>query len=97
MMTLQNICKSYNGKPVLRGVTLTVAPGITCLMGLSGSDKTTLLRILLGLEKPGTIRRPLPGRPADRNADGTREPACSARQNMGRKKGRSLSEQTGAT
>ncbi len=54
MMILQNICKSYNGKPVLRGVTLTVAPGITCLMGLSGSGKTTLLRILLGLEKPDT-------------------------------------------
>jgi NitT/TauT family transport system ATP-binding protein len=53
-MILQNICKSYNGKPVLRGVTLTVTPGITCLMGLSGSGKTTLLRILLGLEKPDT-------------------------------------------
>ena len=52
MMTLQNICKSYNSKPVLRGVTLTVTSGITCLMGLSGSGKTTLLRILLGLEKP---------------------------------------------
>ena len=52
MITLQNICKSYNGKPVLRGVTLTVKPGITCLMGLSGSGKTTLLRILMGLEKP---------------------------------------------
>ncbi|MBQ9195960.1 MAG: ABC transporter ATP-binding protein [Clostridia bacterium] len=52
MITLNDICKSYDGKQVLRHVSLTLSPGITCLMGASGRGKTTLLRILLGLETP---------------------------------------------
>lgn len=57
MITLKNISKSYNGKQVLRDVTLQIPPGITCLMGPSGIGKTTLLRILLGLEKPDAGQR----------------------------------------
>lgn len=48
---LQSISKSYDGKPVLQSVTLEIGAGVTCLMGVSGRGKTTLLRILLGLEK----------------------------------------------
>lgn len=47
---VQNLCKSYGGVPVLRSVTFTAGPGITCVMAPSGAGKTTLLRILLGLE-----------------------------------------------
>ncbi len=56
-ITLDHVCKSYGEKAVLRDVTLTLRPGVTCLMAPSGTGKTTLLRLLLGLEKPdaGTI------------------------------------------
>lgn len=49
-LRIQNLCKSYGGTPVLKNVTFTAGPGITCIMAPSGAGKTTLLRILLGLE-----------------------------------------------
>ncbi|MEG1917356.1 MAG: ATP-binding cassette domain-containing protein, partial [Oscillospiraceae bacterium] len=56
-LSVEKLCKSYGGKPVLQGVSLTAAPGVTCIMAPSGSGKTTLLRLLLGLESAdsGTI------------------------------------------
>jgi len=51
MLTLKNIHKSYEGKPLLKGISLEVAQGETvCLLGPSGSGKSTLLRIISGLE-----------------------------------------------
>lgn len=47
---VKNLWKSYGGVQVLRDVTFTAGPGITCIMAPSGAGKTTLLRILLGLE-----------------------------------------------
>jgi len=50
MLELQNISKSFEGRPVLADVNLTVPKGAThALIGSSGSGKTTLLRITLGL------------------------------------------------
>ncbi len=50
MLTLQNINKSFEGRPVLTDVNLSVPQGAThALIGSSGSGKTTLLRITLGL------------------------------------------------
>jgi osmoprotectant transport system ATP-binding protein len=50
MLTLQNINKSFEGRPVLTDVNLSVPQGVThALIGSSGSGKTTLLRITLGL------------------------------------------------
>lgn len=51
-MELQNICKAYQGWPVLTDVSFTVDVGVTALWAPSGAGKTTLLRILLGLERP---------------------------------------------
>jgi len=52
-LSLRGITKEYEGKPLLRGITLDVPPGeIACLLGPSGSGKSTLLRIIAGLEKP---------------------------------------------
>ena len=57
---VHKLCKSYGGETVLRDVSFTAGPGVTCLMAPSGAGKTTLLRILLGLETAdsGTMRIP---------------------------------------
>ncbi len=52
-MKLLELHKSYEGAPLLRGISFTVAAGETvCLLGASGSGKSTLLRIIAGLESP---------------------------------------------
>ena len=51
MLEVLGIYKDYEEKPLLRGVSLSVAQGETvCLLGPSGSGKSTLLRIIAGLE-----------------------------------------------
>ena len=50
-LRVSNLCKSYGGTPVLKAVSFTAERGVTCIMGPSGKGKTTLLRILLGLER----------------------------------------------
>ncbi len=57
-IVLQNISKSFDGKPVLRHVSVTFPAGeICCVRGRSGIGKTTLLRIIAGLLSPdeGTV------------------------------------------
>jgi len=59
MITLSQIVKCYGSTQVLRGVSLTVAPGEVCvLLGPSGGGKSTLLRTINGLESfdEGEIR-----------------------------------------
>jgi len=47
----RHLSKSYQNRPVLLDVSLTVQPGERCaLMAPSGMGKTTLFRLLLGLE-----------------------------------------------
>ena len=53
MLEVRDIHKTYEGQPLLRGVSLKVDEGETvCLLGRSGSGKSTLLRIITGLEQP---------------------------------------------
>ena len=52
---LKNVSKAYGDKQVLEHVNASFAPGkVYALMGPSGRGKTTLLRLILGLEKPDT-------------------------------------------
>ena len=52
---LTNITKSFGSKQVIAPTTLTVESGsFTTLLGSSGCGKTTLLRMIAGLETPDT-------------------------------------------
>lgn len=53
MLTATSIHKSFGTKDVLKGVDVSIAPGqITCVIGPSGTGKTTLLRALALLDYP---------------------------------------------
>lgn len=53
MIRLKGICKSYNGREVLKGIDLEIADqDYLVILGASGSGKSTLLNVLSGLEKP---------------------------------------------
>lgn len=53
MLSVRNIYKMYEGKPLLQGISFDLEDGETiCLLGRSGSGKSTLLRIIAGIELP---------------------------------------------
>ncbi|MCI0577065.1 MAG: ABC transporter ATP-binding protein [Chloroflexi bacterium] len=66
LLELEQVEKSFNGQPALRGVSLAVAAGeVVALLGPSGCGKTTLLRVIAGLEKPDGGRLRLEGQELD--------------------------------
>jgi phospholipid/cholesterol/gamma-HCH transport system ATP-binding protein len=53
MVEIKNISKSFDDKEVLNGITTVFETGkINCIIGKSGSGKTVLLKIIIGLEEP---------------------------------------------
>jgi spermidine/putrescine transport system ATP-binding protein len=59
MLEIIDLFKTYEGQPLLQGLSLRVDQGETvCLLGASGSGKSTLLRLIAGIEHPdrGDIR-----------------------------------------
>jgi ABC-type Fe3+/spermidine/putrescine transport system ATPase subunit len=76
MLEVRDVWKSYEGQPLLCGVSMRVENGETvCLLGASGSGKSTLLRIIAGLEtaERGQVLwegRDLSGTPAHRRGFG---------------------------
>lgn len=57
MLEAREICHQYENKPLLKGINLSVEDHeVLCLLGSSGSGKSTMLRIIAGLEKPESGR-----------------------------------------
>ncbi|MBV2360907.1 ABC transporter ATP-binding protein [Thalassococcus sp. CAU 1522] len=57
-LEIRDIVRSYEGRPVVDHVSLSIQPGhVTCLLGPSGCGKSTTLRIIAGVEMQdsGTI------------------------------------------
>jgi phospholipid/cholesterol/gamma-HCH transport system ATP-binding protein len=60
---LEDICVRYGPKIVMQNLTLDIVEGaITCIIGLSGAGKSTILRLLNGLKKPDSGRVYVKGR-----------------------------------
>ena len=56
-VALEGVSFAYDGPPVLRGVSLSLAPGdIVGIVGANGAGKTTILNLILGLYRPGDGR-----------------------------------------
>lgn len=57
MLELQNLKKSYGGKPILKNISLEIENGeIVSILGPSGCGKTTLLNMILGITDPDSGR-----------------------------------------
>ena len=55
MISVTDLCKSFNGTQVLNGINLEIEKGdVICIIGPSGSGKSTFLRCLNLLEKPSS-------------------------------------------
>jgi lipopolysaccharide export system ATP-binding protein len=58
MLSMQAVAKSFQGRPILRNLSLLLNAGeIVALLGPNGAGKTTTFRLMAGLDKPdcGTI------------------------------------------
>ena len=54
IITFQNVSFSYNGAPVLQNASFGVGErDLVCVIGPNGGGKTTLLKLILGLLRPG--------------------------------------------
>lgn len=52
-IAVKKISKSYGQEQVLKDFSCDFPEGkLTCIMGRSGGGKTTLIKLLMGLEKP---------------------------------------------
>ena len=58
LFELDGVSVARAGRPVLRGLSLSIEPGATAILGPSGSGKSTLLRLLNRLADPdeGSVR-----------------------------------------
>lgn len=52
-LEVKNVSKSFNGRPVLKDISIELNYGeLVCLLGVSGGGKTTLFNVISGLLQP---------------------------------------------
>ncbi|MBS0369786.1 MAG: ABC transporter ATP-binding protein [Proteobacteria bacterium] len=62
MLEIENLSRSFNGRSVLRDISLRLAPGeYVAIVGESGVGKSTLLNLIAGLDRPDGGRLRLDG------------------------------------
>ena len=65
LLVLYNLKKTYGNKTAVNISSLSIQPHtFTCIVGKSGCGKTTLLRLLAGLETPDAEEKSITGLPA---------------------------------
>jgi putative ABC transport system ATP-binding protein len=71
MLEIENLTRSFNDRPVLRGISLRLKQGeYVAIIGESGVGKSTLLNLIAGLDRPDDGRLALAGTDyADLNED----------------------------
>ena len=66
MIEIRDLSKQFDGRTVLRDVSLDVPEGeVTCIIGRSGSGKSVLLKHFVGLLRPDAGRVVVDGAPLD--------------------------------
>lgn len=53
-IAIENLCKNYGKKEVLKNINLNIPVGVYGLLGENGSGKTTLMRILASILEPSS-------------------------------------------
>ena len=97
MIKLKNISLAFDGRPVFTDVSLEIPTrGVTVFRGSSGAGKTTLFRLLLGLQKPdcGVIEGFPFKKPAVEFQEDPLQPWASALENAALVSGAETAEQT---
>lgn len=61
MLELQNISFSAEGKEILKDVSLKISDRFVAVTGPNGGGKSTLAKVIMGIEKPGSGRILLDG------------------------------------
>ena len=66
MLEIENLCRRFNGRNVLRDVSLRLVQGeYVAIVGESGVGKSTLLNLIAGLDRPDSGRLALDGNSYD--------------------------------
>ena len=55
-LEIRNLSKRYGKKTAVRGVELSITPGVWGLIGANGAGKTTLMRMIAGILPPSSGR-----------------------------------------
>ncbi len=73
MLTLEHVAVRYSGRPVLRDVSFSIAPGeIVAYVGANGAGKTTTMKVVTGLATPDYGRVLFRGRDVEEDPLGYR-------------------------
>ena len=56
MLELQNVCFEAEGKQILRDISLTLEDRFVAVTGPNGGGKSTLAKIIMGIDQPTSGR-----------------------------------------